>query len=117
MGSWGAGPLTRAIELVASHPVLALIWALLLFVAGRALVAILSEYAKLWWFKGIPPWRAHSLLLANIDELDKSLRAREAELEAHRATINAALARAEEIEAAYLAQRIRIAELEKRLGA
>lgn len=117
MGSWGPEPLTRAIDLVDSHPALALLWVLLLFVIGRAIVAILGEYAKLWWFKGIPPWRAHSALLANIEELDKSLRAREAELEAHCATINAALARAEEIESAYLAQRIRIAELEKRLGA
>lgn len=116
MGSWGAEPLTRAIELVAFHPALTLLWALLLFVVGRALAAILSEYVKLWWFKGIPPWRAHSVLLANIDELDKSLRARERELEAHRATINAALARAEEIEVAYLAQKVRIAELERRLG-
>lgn len=113
-GIWGS--LAHAIDFLATNPAAILASSFLLALIGRILASLGGEYVKLWWFKGIPPWRAHDVTLDNIEHLDRAFRAREVEIDAHRGTINAALTRAEDIGRGYLVQKVKIAELQQLLA-
>jgi hypothetical protein len=70
-----------------------------LLLVGRALTAIFAEYIKLWYFKGVPPWRARNAQCDALEQLKHSLEAERVEFEATKGTVDRALARAEHIEA------------------
>lgn len=68
------------------------------FIVTRSIAGIISEYAKLWHFRGIPPWRVTRELRQDVEGLTNALAAREAEFEATRASVEKMLANAERLE-------------------
>ncbi len=74
----------------------------LLFWAFRALF---SEYVKMWVIYRIPPWRAREYT-SDLKVKLRALKSKEAEFNNNQETIEAALIRAEEIEEAFIRNRL-----------
>lgn len=94
---------------------LTLATALAAFFAGWVLRPIIAEYIKAWHFLGVPPWRYKPTTVKEIERREKAVQVREHELQAHMATFEALLSRAEGIEAANIALKVENAKLHVRI--
>jgi hypothetical protein len=81
------------------------------FIGGWLLKPIVGEFAKAWFFHGIPPWKYTKTAIADLERREAALANREREFAAHIEASEKMLRRAEELENIVIRQRVVIASL------